>query len=244
MQHLTQVTLFCSSCLYTVQNIMNVQTLISYTAQHVVWPWHRGVDLGREWRQTEQHASKPQPAKCLEKLCSDKVVMFEKQSLTLLTCFSHFHFWVMTKTLTKQLQVKSRTGKQERQSCDWNSVQIYQSQRLFGQRLHSFSSHISSVPDPVVTSAFVIYFLSFVTFTGLAFQVCASPFVNNWWWSAACWESKAATGVWAAGTRWQLALTWHTNTHSHTYIWRYESHWLFPHSLPPSLSRLFLHHRK
>lgn len=30
------VTLFCSSCLYTVQNIMNVQTLISYTAQHVV----------------------------------------------------------------------------------------------------------------------------------------------------------------------------------------------------------------
>lgn len=155
-----------------------------------------------------------------------------------------FYFWVMTKTLTKQLQVKSRTGKQERQSCDWNSVQIYQSQRLFGQRLHSFSSHISSVPDPVVTSAFVIYFLSFVTFTGLAFQVCASPFVNNWWWSAACWESKAATGVWAAGTRWQLALTWHTNTHSHTYIWRYESHWLFPHSLPPSLSRLFLHHRK
>lgn len=144
----------------------------------------------------------------------------------------------MTETLTKLLQVKSRTGKQGRQSCDWNAVRIYQSQRLFGQRLHSFSSHISSVPDPVVTSAFVIYFLSFVTFTGLAFQVCASPFVNNWWWSATCWESKAVTGVWAAGTRWQLALTWHTNTHSHTYIWRYESHWLFPHSLPLSLPSL------
>ena len=94
-------------------------------------------------------------------------------------------------------------------------------------------------------STFVIYFLSFLTFTRLAFQVHAASLVNNWWWLAACWVSKALTNVWAAGTRWQLALTWHTNintrththTHTHTHIYEGMSHSSYFHSRrPPSLN--------
>lgn len=84
-------------------------------------------------------------------------------------------------------------------------------------------------------STFVIYFLSFLTFTRLAFQVQAASLVNNWWWLAACWVSKALTNVWAAGTRWQLALTWHTNTNTHTHIYEGMSHSSYFHSPPPPL---------
>lgn len=45
--------------------------------------------------------------------------------------------------------------------------------------VHSFSSCISALPGCAVMSTFVIYCPSFLTFTSLAFQVHAPPFVNN-----------------------------------------------------------------